>query len=309
MLPNRFPDQGEEPEYNTVDGTLWFFAAVDAYAKHTGDYPLILDQLYPVMVNIVEWHLRGTRYNIHVDSDGLIYAGEEGVQLTWMDAKVGDWVVTPRRGKPVEIQALWYNALKVMAELAGKSGEEADVKRYDSLAAKACRAFIEQFWNEAEGCLYDVADGDHNDGSVRPNQLIALSLPHTMVTRAKALQVLNVIEKRLLTPVGLRTLPPDDPRYCSRYEGDIYSRDSAYHQGTVWPWMIGPYFDAVHRFRGATVAAEQAKAWLEGFAPQLTDLCIGQVAEVYDGDAPHRPGGCPAQAWSVAELLRVSRLL
>jgi predicted glycogen debranching enzyme len=309
MLPNRFPDQGEEPEYNTVDGTLWFFAAVDEWLRDSCDYALARERLYPVLSDIIDWHLRGTRYSIRAEADGLLHAGEEGVQLTWMDAKLGDWVVTPRSGKPVEIQALWYNALQVMRSLAEKFGEPDSSKRYGALAARARRSFNALFWNGEADCLYDVVDGADKDDSIRPNQLIALSLPHTMVARERALRILEVVERDLLTPVGLRTLSPRDPRYCSRYEGDMRSRDAAYHQGTVWPWLMGPYLFALAKFRGAGVAGVQAREWLDGFAEHLTDLCIGQVAEVFDGDPPHLAGGCPAQAWSVAELLRICRLV
>jgi predicted glycogen debranching enzyme len=305
MLPNRFPDKGAEPEYNTVDGTLWFFVALQKYLGATKDVETG-EALFPALVEIVDWHLRGTRYGIGVDHDGLLAAGQEGQQLTWMDAKVGDWVVTPRRGKAVEIQALWYNALKFMEELAATRGYEAG--RYRALAEKAKRAFRATFWNEDAGCFFDVVDGDEKDASIRPNQLIALSLPHVMVTRAQALSVLDVVDRELLTPVGVRTLSPCDPPYCLRYEGDTFARDAAYHQGTVWPWLIGPYFDAVKRFRGAAAAKTQASSWLASFEPVLKGLCLGQVPEIFDAEPPHAPRGCPAQAWSVAEVLRVCKL-
>jgi len=301
MLPNRFPDAGEAPEYNTADATLWFFEAVRALAARTGDYDFLRDKLYGVLADIVSWHERGTRYGIHMDTDGLLHAGEPGVQLTWMDAKVGDWAVTPRIGKPVEIQALWYNALRVMEDLARRYGHAADSDRYREIADRARDSFAPLFWNAAAGCLYDVVDGDARDASMRPNQILAVSLFHKMLPPDQAKAVVDAVERELLTPYGLRTLAPGDPRYRGRYEGDPASRDSAYHQGTVWPWLIGPFVDAY--------------AYVYGHAPQClgelrryaTEEGLGQVPEVFDGDAPHRPGGCIAQAWSVAALLQLAR--
>lgn len=299
MLPNRFPDAGESPEYNTVDATLWYFEAVRALAAQTRDDGFVRTRLYPVLADIIAWHERGTRYGIHVDSDGLLLAGEEGVQLTWMDAKVGDWVVTPRIGKPVEIQALWYNALRVMEQLSGDA-------HYRELAGRARESFIRLFWNEATGCLYDVVDGSRRDASIRPNQILAVSLFHSMLSRDQAKSVVAAVEKHLLTPYGLRTLAPSDPQYRGRYEGDAYSRDSAYHQGTVWPWLIGPFLDAYFQANGRSAeASEQASRWLAELRRYIAEEGVGQIPEVFDGDAPHRAGGCMAQAWSVAELLRI----
>lgn len=310
MLPNRFPDKGEEPEYNTVDATLWYFEAIRAYVETSGNKDLVRDGLYEVLADIIEWHLRGTRYNIKVDSDGLLSSGANGVQLTWMDAKVGDWVVTPRRGKPVEIQALWYNALCTMRDFAMNLGKEDLSKQYSLLAAKAKSSFNQQFWNEQSGCLYDVVDGDFRDGSIRPNQVIALSLAHSMVPREKALKILEVVERELLTPFGLRSLAPSDPRYVSHYGGDPLSRDGAYHQGTVWGWLIGPYVAALLKSNKSSPAARaKATAALEPFKAHLLEAGLGQVSEIFDGDLPHKPGGCIAQAWSVAELLRCISLL
>jgi predicted glycogen debranching enzyme len=306
MLPNRFPDAGETPEYNNVDGTLWFFEAVRALLQYTGDQDFVREELYPVLGDIVSWHIKGTRYNIHLDEDGLLYSGEPGVQLTWMDAKVGDWVVTPRQGKPVEIQALWYNALRVMEQLAIAFGDKAGRKQYKTLAEQARKSFNDHFWNDAAGCLYDVVDGETRDGSIRPNQVFAISLHHSMLSRKRAESVLRVVREHLLTPRGLRTLAPTDPRYVGRYEGDPRSRDGAYHQGTVWPWLMGPYLTAYTRIFGEKAGREFGTEWLRGFADHLSEGCLGQVAEIFDGNVPQLPKGCAAQAWSVAELLRAA---
>src|SRR5438876_3712191 len=304
MLPNRFPDAGETPEYNTVDATLWFFEAVRSLLQYTNDYDFVRSQLYEVLKEIIAWHVRGTRYNIHVDADGLLVSGEPGVQLTWMDAKVGDWVVTPRHGKPVEIQALWYNALRVMEHLASKLGEKDNQKQYAIMAESAHKSFNQQFWNEAAGCLFDVVNGESKDASIRPNQIIAVSLTNSMVSKRRAKGLLRVVERELLTPRGLRTLSPHDPQYRGRYEGNPFSRDGAYHQGTVWPWLMGPYITAYVKTLGAGAGRKVAAEWLENFQPHLEEACAGQVSEIFDGDAPHTPRGCVAQAWSVAELLR-----
>jgi len=304
MLPNRFPDAGETPEYNTVDATLWFFEAVRALLHYTNDHEFVRANLYTVLKHIVAWHEQGTRYNIHVDEDGLLQSGEAGVQLTWMDAKVGDWVVTPRQGKPVEIQALWYNALRVMEQLAATFGEKAERKHYRTLAERARKSFNDLFWNEAAGCLYDVVDADARDASIRPNQVFAVSLHHSMVSKKRADSVLRVVKEQLLTPRGLRTLAPSDPRYIGRYEGDPRSRDGAYHQGTVWPWLMGPYLTAYVKTFGEKAGREFGAEWLTNFVNHLSEGCVGQVSEIFDGDAPQLPRGCAAQAWSVAELLR-----
>ena len=306
MLPNRFPDAGEEPEYNTVDATLWFFEAIRALLDKTDDYDFVREHLYDVLADIIEWHERGTRYNIHVDEDGLLYAGEEGVQLTWMDAKVGDWVVTPRRGKPVEIQALWYNGLRVMARLAHGFKDEDVVKRYLLMAARARDSFNKQFWNEELGCLFDVVDGETRDASIRPNQIFAVSLRHGMLPAEKARRVVETVERELLTPYGLRSLAPSDPNYRGRYEGDATSRDGAYHQGTVWAWLIGPFMTAyLKAFGDASEVREKISDLLMPFQQHLSEAGLNQVSEIFDGDPPHNPAGCIAQAWSVAELLRV----
>lgn len=323
MLPNRFPelgprasrpldaelsapDVGEPPDYNTVDATLWYFEAVRALLERTSDYEFVRENLYDVLADIIEWHVGGTRYNIHVDEDGLLSAGEEGVQLTWMDAKVGDWVVTPRRGKPVEIQALWHNALRVMARLAKEFRDEDAVERYMAMAAHARDSFNKQFWNEELGCLYDVIDGDTRDASIRPNQIFAASLHRTLLPVEKARRVVETVERDLLTPYGLRSLAPSDPNYRGLYEGDASSRDGAYHQGTVWAWLIGPFVTAYLKAFGDTPdSRKKASGWLSPFQQHLSEAGLNQVSEIFDGDAPHTPRGCIAQAWSVAELLRV----
>jgi predicted glycogen debranching enzyme len=307
MLPNRFPDTGETPEYNTADATLWYFEAIRSLLAYTHDYEFVRTRLYGVLADIIAWHERGTRYGIHVDSDGLLSAGEPGVQLTWMDAKVGDWVVTPRSGKPVEIQALWYNALRVMEHLAGRYRRDADGSHYKELAGRARDTFPSMFWNESAGCLYDVVDGDARDGSIRPNQILAVSLFHKMLPAAMAKSVVEVVQRELLTPYGLRSLSPVDPRYRGRYKGDVVSRDNAYHQGTVWPWLMGPFLTAYLYVNGGTQEARrQAERWLAEFRRYVLEEGLGQIPEVFDGDAPQRAGGCIAQAWSVAELLRAS---
>jgi predicted glycogen debranching enzyme len=306
MLPNRFPDAGETPEFNTVDATLWFFEAAHAYLAYTGDLEFLRNQLYPVFADIISWHARGTRYGIKMDSSGLLSSGEPGVQLTWMDAKVGDWVVTPRRGKPVEIQALWYNALCIMDDLAGRFGDEAGQKRYRNMATPASLSFNRLFWNEKDGCLYDVVNGGPPpDASIRPNQIIAVSLPHSMLPPERARSVVEKVQQHLLTPYGLRSLAPSDPQYRGRYTGGPAQRDGAYHQGTVWPWLLGPFVTAYVKVNEASDAARrQAAEWLEPLKEHLSDGGLGHISEILDGDAPQRPCGCVAQAWSVAEVLR-----
>jgi predicted glycogen debranching enzyme len=305
MLPNRFPDAGEPPEYNTVDATFWFFEAARSYLAYTCDFEFVRKELYAVFADIIAWHVRGTRYAIKVDADGLIRCGEPGVQLTWMDAKAGDWVVTPRRGKPVEIQALWYNALCVMEELARTFGDESGQKRYRTMAALAHWGFNRLFWNEQGGCLYDVVDGTNQDASIRPNQIFAVSLSHTMLSPEKAERVVACVQEHLLTPYGLRSLSPANPQYHGRYTGNPTSRDSAYHQGTVWAWLMGPFLTAFVKVNGGSPAArDQASEWLAHLRDHLSDAGLGHVSEIFDGDAPHRPVGSIAQAWSVAEVLR-----
>ena len=305
MLPNRFVDSGETAEFNTVDATLWFFEAARAYAAVTGDYQFVREELFPVFTGIIDFHIKGTRYNIKMAENGLLNAGAPGAQLTWMDAKIGDWVVTPRSGKPVEVQALWYNALRIMEDLAQRFGDEELRKRYSALASMVVCAFDRLFWNKDKNCLYDVVNGGPPDPTIRPNQIFAVSLHYSMLSKERARAVVETVERELLTPVGLRTLAPSDSHYHPRYEGDQYSRDSAYHQGTVWPWLLGPFITAYVRVNGGTAAARQrAHGLLRGLEAHLIEAGLGQISEIFDADPPHLPRGCIAQAWSVAEVLR-----
>jgi predicted glycogen debranching enzyme len=282
MLPNRFPDEGERPEYNTVDATLWYFEAIRAYHAATGDDGL-LRELYPVLQEIIEWHRRGTRYNIHVDAaDGLLYAGEPGVQLTWMDAKVNDCSIVG---------------------FAHRLGEPADraADAYETLAEQAGIGFA-RFWNKARGYCYDVVDGpDGDDAALRGNQLLAVSLPYSPLWPEQQRAVVNICARHLLTSHGLRSLSPDDPAYVGRYGGDQGQRDAAYHQGTVWGWLMGPFVSAYLRVYGEH---ERARSFLQPLIHHLADHGVGSISEIFDGDPPFRPRGCIAQAWSVAEVLR-----
>jgi predicted glycogen debranching enzyme len=307
MLPNRFPDGNEEPEYNTVDATLWFFDAVRALIASTNDYDFVRHNLYEVLKDVIEWHLRGTRYGIRIDSDGLLISGQPGVQLTWMDAKVGDWVVTPRSGKPVEIQALWYNAVGITEELACRFGDDHNRRRYQDLAERARTSFNALFWNEETDCLYDCIEGEIRDTAIRPNQIFAVSLTNSMLSGDRAPRVVEVVQRHLLTPFGLRSLSPDDPNYAPRYEGGVLSRDGAYHQGTVWPWLMGPFITAYVKInRGTKKSRQDAARLLEGFRDHMLEAGLGQISEIFDGEGPHLPRGCVAQAWSVSELLRAA---
>ncbi|MBD2496294.1 amylo-alpha-1,6-glucosidase [Nostoc sp. FACHB-280] len=299
MLPNRFPDVGEEPEYNTVDATLWYFEAIRAYDNATNDDHL-LSELFPVLADIIYWHCRGTRYGIHLDpTDGLLYAGETGTQLTWMDAKVGDWVVTPRIGKPVEVNALWYNALRTMAKFARQLGKPH--QEYEAMADRALARFS-RFWNEALGYCYDVIDSpDGDDQALRPNQIFAVSLPESPLTPAQQKSVVDVCGRMLLTSHGLRSLSPEHPQYQGIYGGNQYLRDGSYHQGTVWGWLLGPFVLAHLR---VYKNPQQARQFLEPMANHLTASGVGSLSEIFDGDAPMTPRGCTAQAWTVAEVLR-----
>jgi predicted glycogen debranching enzyme len=300
MLPNRFPDAGETPEYNTVDAALWYLEAVRAYHEATGDDELVRD-LFPRLVEIIDWHQRGTRYQIGMDdSDGLLYAGEEGIQLTWMDAKVEEWVVTPRIGKPVEINALWYNALHIMAGFADQFYKEG--APYATLADKVQSGFG-RFWNESMGYCYDVLDGPGGkDGSLRPNQLLAISLPHSPLTPEQQRSIVDACARHLLTAHGLRSLSPDDSDYIGQYVGDRRKRDGAYHQGTVWSWLLGPFVAAHLRVYNDP---QQSRTYLYPLLHHLADHGVGSISEIFDGDAPFLPRGCIAQAWSVAEMLRL----
>ncbi len=306
MLPNRFQDHGEPPAYNNVDGTLWYFIAIHHYLQASGDKHFVLEALLPVLQNIIDWHFKGTRYGIRVDEDGLLFAGETGYQLTWMDAKVGDWVVTPRMGKPVEVQALWYNALRIFGALLQENGQAKKAGTMKAHARRAKKSFAARFWNEGAGCLFDRMDeSDQPDASLRPNQVFAVSLPYPLVEGEKARSIVQVIEEKLVTPRGLRTLSPEDPGYLGRYEGDQWHRDASYHQGTVWSWLLGPYMDALFNTQKPVIARAKANRIIQNFLPHLEEAGVGTISEIFDGDPPHTARGCIAQAWGVAEILRV----
>jgi len=299
MLPNRFPDAGEKPEYNTVDATLWYFEAAREYFEDTGD-KAFLKEIFPALDGIIDWHNKGTRYNIKVDpEDGLLYAGENGVQLTWMDAKVGDWVVTPRIGKPVEVNALWYNALRTMAKFAGYLGKPS--KKYETAADKALSGFP-RFWNENTGYCFDVIDGPSgSDPSLRPNQLFTVSLPESPLDSGRQEKIVEACALSLITSHGLRSLSPDHPDYKGHYGGDSRSRDGAYHQGTVWGWLLGHFALAHMKIYGDP---DKARGFLLPMLGQLRSHGLGSLSEIFDGDAPMTPRGCIAQAWTVAETIR-----
>jgi predicted glycogen debranching enzyme len=310
MLPNRLPEQGGAAEYNSADATLWFFHALSAYVEASADHAL-LRELFPTLHDIYEWHRRGTRFGIKVDAeDGLLRAGEPGVQLTWMDAKVNDQVITPRIGKPVEINALWHVALTAMARWARILSEPSAAKQFERSAAQVGRAFSRAFWCEASSHLYDVVDatdgvldarGRHMDASLRPNQIFAVSLGTKLLDARRARAVVEACARELLTPVGLRSLAPSDPRYKGLYQGSVAERDGAYHQGTVWAWLLGPFALAHYR---AYHDIDYALSLLADLGPHLSEGCLGSIGEIFDGDPPHTPRGCFAQAWSVAQTLQ-----
>ena len=303
LIPNFFQEGREEGLYHTADASLWYFHAVDRYVDLTGDR-LTLRQLLPGLRQIIEHHMQGTRFGIRMDSaDGLLSQGAEGYQLTWMDAKVDDWVVTPRRGKAVEINALWYNALSVLARWLEEENGPEDVAAIRAAAERARVSFNQRFWFADGGYLFDVIDGEHGDDTaLRPNQVLAISLPNPVLDQSRWQAVMDVVASRLLTPVGLRSLAPQHPSYKSRYFGDLRARDAAYHQGTVWGWLIGPFVDAWLKVHEGD--AEGARHFLEGFLPHLDQAGLGTVSEIFDAEEPFTARGCVAQAWSVAELLR-----
>jgi len=306
LIPNMFPEGRKEGLYHTADATLWFFHAIDRYV-HCSHDRLTLSLLYPTLKSIIEWHVRGTDFGIKVDErDGLLTQGAQGYQLTWMDAKVDDWVVTPRRGKAVEINALWFNALKLMEQWAPDHDD--DPSQYAQRAELARRSFNERFWYPDGRYLYDVLDTESGgpgsaDPKCRPNQVIAIALPHPVLVPERWEPVMRTVRDRLLTPVGLRSLAPGDPDYKSKYFGDLRARDAAYHQGTVWAWLVGPFVDAWLKVYPDDL--DGARHTLDGFIPHLDDGCIGSISEVFDAEPPFTPRGCIAQAWSVAEFLRV----
>jgi predicted glycogen debranching enzyme len=310
MLPNRFPDRGEQPEYNSVDASLWYVVAVHdllaASRKNNGIVsPSQRKSLQKAVDAILTAYSGGTRYGIRMDNDGLLAAGEPGVQLTWMDAKIGDWAVTPRIGKPVEVQALWLNALWI--------GSRFDAY-WEAALARGTKSFAQRFWNGKSGCLFDVVDADHQTGNVdpsfRPNQIFAVGgLPHALVEGEAAKQIVDSVERRLLTPLGLRSLAPGEHGYTPRYEGGVRERDGAYHQGIVWPWLIGPFVEAWVRVNGNNAAAkrEARSRFLTPLLAHLDYAGLGHISEIADGEAPFVPRGCPFQAWSLAELIRLDR--
>ena len=303
LVPNMFPEGANDGLYHTADATLWFFHAVDRYVRASGDQRT-LTALLPTLRSIVDHHMRGTKFGIGVDADdGLLRQGAAGYQLTWMDAKAGDWVVTPRRGKAVEINALWYNALRLMERWLADADEPEEAARMKAAADRTHASFNARFWSDALGYLYDVLDGEQgNDDACRPNQLFAISLPHPVLAPARWQPVLETVERELLTPVGLRSLSRSHPDYKRSYRGDLLTRDAAYHQGTVWSWLIGPYIDARLRVHPDDLGG--ARRALDGLIAHLGEYCIGNVGEVFDAEEPYGPGGCVAQAWGVAELLR-----
>ncbi len=304
MLPNRFSDYDEQPKYNNADATLWFFVAIYQYLEVSNDWKFILEEILPVLKEILEWHDKGTRYGIHSTEDGLLYAGEEGVQVSWMDAKVGDWVVTPRIGKAVEINALWYNAWKIYGILLGGSGEELRARQAFDRANTVRKAFHSTFWNEARNCLFDYVNGEYKDPSIRPNQLFAISLPFMLLDMHHARKVLQSVEEKLYTRVGLRSLAPDDVMYLYKYQGNQYQRDAAYHQGVVWSWLLGPFVDALIKVKGDK-GRKQSITIMENIKSHLREAGMGTISEIFEAEPPFAPKGCIAQAWSVAELLRV----
>ncbi|HWD38705.1 MAG TPA: amylo-alpha-1,6-glucosidase [Fimbriimonas sp.] len=300
LIPNRFVEKGEKPDYNTVDATLWYANAIYKTLEAEWD-PKFARKMLDCLGDVYEWHEKGTLYGIRVDpSDGLLTQGEEGAQLTWMDAKVGNWVVTPRHGKPVEINGLWINALRCMESIANRLKKPASlIKKYREAAEKAEASFERKFWHEGRGHYLDTADPD--DASLRPNQLIPMALPFQFVDPGHAARALSVISRELLTPMGVRTLGPEEPGYKGKYKGPLPELDAAYHQGTAWPWLLGSYATALCRYGDDK---REAKKVLRGAKGMLIECGLGGISEVYDGDEPQTPGGCPWQAWSVAEILR-----
>jgi len=304
LIPNLFPDGSDEGLYHTADATLWFFHALERYAQVTGSWTLV-EEVLPIMRGIVEAHLRGTRFGIGADpADGLLQQGAGGYQLTWMDAKVDGWVVTPRRGKAVEINALWHNALCLLSRWECDLGDQQLSRTYSDAASRARESFNRRFWFDGGGYLYDVIDGPDGaaDSACRPNQLLSISLPNPVLDESRWATVLEVVRSRLLTPVGLRSLAPEHPDYKARYFGDLRTRDAAYHQGTVWAWLIGPWIDAWLKVHPDDRAG--ARKFLDGLIRHLPEFGVGSIAEIFDAEVPYAARGCIAQAWSVAEVLR-----
>lgn len=306
MVPNMFPDEGTDPLYNTADASMWYFYAVGKYLDYTGapeDYAFVQETIYPKLKEIIAAYEHGTDFSIYMEEDGLIHAGSGLDQVTWMDVRVGDWVATPRHGKPVEINALWYHALCLMEEWATRFGE--DGSHYAALAAHAKESFAKEFWNEKDGCLYDVVDGLEGDATLRPNQIYAVSLPHRMLDADKEKKIVDKVYEKLYAKTGLRSLSPDDKEYHPTYEGCLDKRDHAYHQGTSWGFLLGGFLTAyVHVYGTSKEVITQVDAMLDATREQFYHGCIGSIAEIFDGDEPHTSRGCYAQAWSVGEILR-----
>lgn len=306
MVPNMFPDEGTAPLYNTADASMWYFYAVGKYLEYTGtpeDYAFVQETIYPKLKEIIAAYEHGTDFSIYMEEDGLIHAGSGLDQVTWMDVRVGDWVATPRHGKPVEINALWYHALCLMEEWATRFGE--DGSHYAALAAHAKESFAKEFWNEKDGCLYDVVDGLEGDASLRPNQIYAVSLPHRMLDADKEKKIVDKVYEKLYAKTGLRSLSPDDKEYHPTYEGCLDKRDHAYHQGTSWGFLLGGFLTAyVHVYGTSKEVITQVDAMLDATREQFYHGCIGSIAEIFDGNEPHTSRGCYAQAWSVGEILR-----
>lgn len=306
MVPNMFPDEGTAPLYNTADASMWYFYAVGKYLDYTGtpeDYAFVQETIYPKLKEIIAAYEHGTDFSIYMEEDGLIHAGSDLDQVTWMDVRVGDWVATPRHGKPVEINALWYHALCLMEEWATRFGE--DGSHYAALAAHAKESFAKEFWNEKDGCLYDVVDGLEGDATLRPNQIYAVSLPHRMLDADKEKKIVDKVYEKLYAKTGLRSLSPDDKEYHPTYEGCLDKRDHAYHQGTSWGFLLGGFLTAyVHVYGTSKEVITQVDAMLDATREQFYHGCIGSIAEIFDGDEPHTSRGCYAQAWSVGEILR-----
>jgi predicted glycogen debranching enzyme len=308
LVPNRFAEETARPEYNTVDASLWFLQAVAAYVRAGGRADFVRERLWRVACDICERYRSGTHFDIRADADGLITAGSAGTQLTWMDAAVAGSPVTPRYGKAVEINALWISGLALMEDMADKLDLEAPSAAADG--QRASQAFERVFWNEADGCLYDCVRPDGAPRTMmRPNQILAVGLPHAPLAGRRARAVVRRVRERLLTPRGLRTLAPSDPAYCGTYTGGPDERDAAYHRGTVWPWLLGPYVDAIFAVEDAACARAEAAQLLDGLLDSLDEAGLGQISEIFDGDPPHRPRGCIAQAWSVAAAIHVWRRL
>lgn len=311
MIPNRFDDYGGTPHYNSIDASLWFIHAAFAWLRESRDRALFENDLMTAVRAIADAYSEGTRFGIHADDDGLITGGDRQTQLTWMDAKCGDVVFTPRHGKAVEINALWYNALCLLAAYYTEQGI-AEAEYFTSLSEQVKKSFSAIYWNEQTGCLSDCVFPDGQvDPSIRPNQIFAVSLPHSPLSKAKQKRLVQIVQQELLTPYGLRTLSPRDPKYIGKYEGDAFRRDSAYHQGTVWPWLMGAFIEAFLKvYDGSEKARKQAAAMLSPLIHHFANHgCLATISEVFDGDPPHYPGGCPAQAWSVAEVLRAWLLI